>query len=96
MQKFRIGDSKVFVGYDKGESDRKSSKIDELISNTSRITLIIPNGIYAVNPSYLIGLLENVVVKLGQENFLKRCTIINDGEYKVKKDLYEAIDRILR
>jgi hypothetical protein len=95
LQRFRTVGSKVFTGRDRGQQDRKESKIDEEIFS-HQIELVIPEDIYSINPSYLEEFLVNVVQKLGKEEFFKRVTIINNGPYKIAKDLNEAVDRILR
>lgn len=96
LQKFRTKGSKVFTGRDRGEQDRKASKLDELIKKDGKIRIVVPNDIYSINPSYLEELLVNVVQKLKREGFYQRFEIVNDGPYKITKDLNEAIDRILR
>ena len=96
LQTFRTKGSKVFTGRDRGEQDRIASKIDKLAESTDKIELIIPEDIYSINPSYLEEFLVNVVQKLGKEGFFRKFTVINKGEYQIKKDLNEAIDRILR
>lgn len=96
LQSFRTKGSKVFTGRDRGQQDRKASKIDDLAKNFDKIELVIPEDIYSINPSYLEEFLVNVVQKLGKADFFKKFTIVNNGPYKIQKDLNEAIDRILR
>lgn len=96
LQNFRTKGSKVFTGRDRGEQDRKASGIDDLVKDSGKIELIIPEDIYSINPSYLEEFLVNVVQKLGKSGFSDKFVIVNNGPYKIKKDLNEAIDRILR
>ncbi|MEX2231056.1 MAG: DUF4325 domain-containing protein [Cyclobacteriaceae bacterium] len=96
LQEFRTPGSKVFTGRDRGEQDRKRSKIDELVDKPGKIDLIIPPDIYSINPSYLEEFLVNVVQKLKKDGFFNKFKIVNNGPYKISRDLNEAIDRILR
>jgi hypothetical protein len=96
LNDFRAKGSKIFTGRDCGEQDRKASKIDALTTQFDKIELLIPEDIYSINPSYLEEFLVNVVLQLGKDGFLKKFTIINNGPYKITRDLHEAIDRILR
>ena len=96
LQEFRTPGSKVFTGRDRGEQDRKASQIDKLSAQFDKIDLVIPDDIYSINPSYLEEFLLNVVMELGKAGFFKKFTVVNNGPYKINKDLNEAIDRILR
>ena len=96
LQNFRTQGSKVFTGRDRGEQDRIASKIDQFAAKKDKIDLIIPEDIYSINPSYLEEFLVNVVQVLKKDGFFKKFNIVNNGPYKITKDLNEAIDRILR
>jgi len=96
LERFRSKGSKVFTGRDRGEQDRKLSKIDQLAKDFEQIHLIIPVDIYSINPSYLEEFLVNVVSTLGKQKFYDKFVIENLGEYKIDQDLEEAIDRIIR
>lgn len=102
LEDFRVRDtktgaiSKVFTGRDRGEFVREKSRVDKIESNYSSVTIIIPNNVYSINPSFFEELFVNVVKKLGKDDFLKKFTFISQGNYDYKKQLNEAIDRILR
>jgi hypothetical protein len=96
LEDFRTPGSKVFTGRDRGQQDRKASKIDSLIHAFEKIHLVIPPDIYSINPSYLEEFLIHVVEKLGKDGFFKKFVVVNEGDYKIDKDLNEAIERILR
>jgi hypothetical protein len=97
LEDYRTRGSKVFTGRDRGQQDRIASKIDEAVTDSEpQVELTIPEDIYSINPSYLEEFLVNVVQKLGKSDFFKVFKIINNGPYKIDKDLNEAIDRILR
>jgi hypothetical protein len=96
LQDFRTPASKVFTGRDRGEKVRKESKIDNLVGQSDPITIVIPEDIRSINPSFLEEFLVNVVTKLGKAGFYKKFQLDNKGRYKVEDDLNEAIDRILR
>ena len=96
LQNFRTPASKVFTGRDRGEKVRKESKIDTLTEQNDSITIVIPEDIRSINPSFLEEFLVNVVTKLGKDRFYTKFQLDNKGRYKVEDDLNEAIDRILR
>lgn len=96
LNKYKAEGSKVFTGRDRGQSVREKSKIDSLAEQSGNIQIIVPEDIYSINPSFLEEFLVNVVQSLGKVGFWKKFSLENKGEYKVDKDLNEAIDRILR
>jgi len=96
LQDFRTLNSKVFTGRTRGKDVRIKANIDNLEPKFENIQIIIPEDVSSINPSFLEEFLENVVTKLGKENFLKKFAFINNGRYKIREDLEEAIDRILR
>lgn len=96
LQDFRTSGSKVFTGRDRGEKVRNQSKIDELEPNYEKIVITIPSDIGSINPSFLEEFFVNVVSKLKEESFFQKFEFINEGRYKIKGDLEEAVERILR
>jgi hypothetical protein len=96
LNNFRTIGSKVFTGRSKGGEVRNTSKIDELERENSIIEIVIPTDIYSINPSFLEEFLVNVVSKLGAQGFNEKFKFINEGDYKITKDIEEAIERILR
>jgi hypothetical protein len=96
LQEFRTPGSKVFTGRDRGIQVRKKSKINELEKENDEITIIIPEDIGSINPSFLEEFLLNVVTKLKADKFFEKFKFTNEGRYKIKEDLEEAVDRILR
>lgn len=102
LEDFRVRDaktgaiSKVFTGRDRGELVREKSRVDEVEKEYSSVTIVIPNNVYSINPSFFEELFVNVVKKLGKDDFLEKFNFISEGSYDYKKQLNEAIDRILR
>lgn len=99
LEIFRTPGSKVFTGRDRGIEVRNQSKIDEIESTTDdAITIIIPEDIRSINPSFLEEFLSNVVKKLGKEKFYKRIKFQNKSEryQSFNSDLEEAIESILK
>jgi len=96
LQDYRTQGSKVFTGRDRGISVRNDSKIDSIENNYDAVTIIIPDDIGSINPSFLEEFLFNVVIKLQEETFFKKFIFINNGRYKIESDLHEAVERILR
>jgi len=96
LEKYRTKGAKIFTGRDRGEYVRDKSKIDEIEKNNEQITIVIPNNLYSINPSFFEELFVNVVTKLGKEIFYKKFIFKNDGKYNYEKPLREAVERILR
>lgn len=88
--------SKVFTGRDRGQEVRKKSKIDTINKQYDVVTIVIPDNIYSINPSFFEELFINVVVELGKDKFLEKFKFVCEGTYPYEKTLLEAIDRILR
>lgn len=100
LEDFRAKDgnriSKVFTGRDRGIFVRQNSHIDELEAKYDHITIVIPDQIYSINPSFFEEFLVNVVKKLGKEQFLEKFTFESQGDYDFEMPLNQAIDRILK
>jgi len=96
LSEFRTPGSKVFTGRDRGIDVRNNSKIDELISKSNHIEIIVPDDIRSINPSFLEEFLINVVQKLGKNNFYKNVFFKTSGRYNIEDDLEEAVESILR
>jgi len=96
LEKFRTPGAKVFTGRDRGKQVRVDSHIDEIEAFNDEITIVIPDNVYSIIPSFFEELFLNTVLKLGREAFLKKFKFKSLGSYKYEKPLNEAIDRILR
>lgn len=86
--------SKVFTGRDRGADVRSKSKIDELLSQYETVTLVIPNDIYSITPSFLEEFLKYAVEKYGR-SILSKVLLSATNEYDLSEPMDEAIDRIL-
>lgn len=96
LELYRTQGSRVFTGRDRGIEVRTASKIDELESTNEKVIIIIPENIGSINPSFLEEFFFNVVSKLKAAEFFKKFEFDNKGRYKIKKDIEEAVERILR
>jgi hypothetical protein len=96
LQDHRTEGSKVFIGRPRGIKVREASLIDQVEPKYNTITIVIPDDISSINPSFLEELLLNVVLRLGETKFKQKFNFVNEGRYKIDSDLEEAIDRILR
>ena len=92
----RVGNtvSRVFTGRDRGAQVREQSKIDELFPTTDCLEVKIPDEIFSITPSFLEELFNNIVLKYGKEETLKKVNFV--GKYKIKNAFDEAVDRILQ
>ncbi len=94
FESFRSTSSKVFSGRDRGNLIRKELKLEALVEENEKITIIVPSDIYSINTSFFLGLFGTIVRKLGEkifrEKFMFSCldTIFDD--------INEGIDRALK
>ena len=95
LQDYRIPGSRVLAGRERGFEAREASKIDTLAKECETVTIIIPDDMGAVTPSFLEPFLYNAVLHLRPENFFRKFKFQNNGRYKIDDDLFEAVDRIV-
>lgn len=96
LEDFRAPGAKVYTGRDRGKKVREDSHLDEIEAYNDNVTIIIPNNVYSIIPSFFEELFMNAVLKLGRDSFLNKFKFESQGGYKYEKPLNEAIDRILR
>ena len=96
LNKYKTPNSKVFTGRDNGRKIREESGIDVLEISATRIKVLIPAGIYSINPSFFEEFFFNVVRRLGRDKFLEKFEIVSEGRLKYDTILIEAVNRILR
>ncbi len=96
LGKYRNVGSKVFTGRDRGKEVREKSKIDTLEKQYDLISIIVPDDIRSINPSFLEEFLFNVIIKLGKEGFYNKFEFKTTGRYNIESDLEEAVESILR
>lgn len=93
---FLINQTKVLTFPKQGDDAKKKSNLNKLEKAYPKITIVVPEQIRSVNPSFLQAFLVDVVKKLGKNGFNKKFTFESKGNYKIDDDVYEAVDRILR
>ncbi|TXE11231.1 STAS-like domain-containing protein [Algoriphagus aquimarinus] len=96
LEDHRTPKAKVFTGRDLGRKARVKSEINRIENEFESVSIIIPDNVYSIIPSFFEELFMDVVLKLGKENFLKKFNFVSEGSYKYEKPLNEAIERILR
>lgn len=96
LEDFRTPGAKVYTGRDRGKKVREDSHIDAIEASNEEVTIIIPDNVYSIIPSFFEELFLNAVLKLGREKFLDKFKFSSLGNYKYEKPLNEAIERILR
>ena len=96
LEDFRTKGAKVFTTRPRGVQVRNESKINEVEPHFSKIVIKIPDDISSINPSFLEEFFVKVVGRLGEDGFFKKFAFVNNGRYKIERDLAEAVERILR
>lgn len=72
---YRLSESKVFTTQARGKEVRFHSSIDLIEPQFDKVVVSVPKEICSTNPSFLKGLLANVVVRLGEQRFLKKILV---------------------
>ena len=86
----------VLVGREKGKRARIKSDLEKKARQFEKLRIIVPDGIYAVNPSFLVEFLRPVVSRLGEKRFQEIFDFECQGPYDIRTDLEESVRRIIR
>lgn len=93
---FLSDQSRILVGFKKGNELRKKTQIDKVDQRVGKIKLIIPPGIWAMSHTYWEGFLCNVIKRHGKEKFMEKYEIVSSPDRDFSRELIEAVDIILR
>lgn len=86
------GRSRVLTGKRKGEEVRIKSGIDEIFSGREVLTVVVPDDVFSVTPSFLEEMFKNVVRKYGSKAVLDKVKFT--GKYRILPVFDEAVNRI--
>lgn len=75
LEKYRTGKSHIFAGRERGIEVKKSLTLEKL-NAAKKIEIIIPDDVYALNSSFLLGLLGETI-KFHKSNNLDSKEIIS-------------------
>ncbi len=84
--------SRVLTGKRNGEEVRIKSRIDELFSWREPLTVVVPDDVFSVTPSFLEEMFKNVVLKYGRKAVLDNVKF--KGKYRIQSAFDEAVNRI--
>lgn len=96
LEKFKAPAAKVLTGRPFGRVVRIDSRIDEIESKSEVVKVIIPEGLFTIGPSFFEELFKNVIRKLGKDDFYRKFSFENRGDYPYEVPLTEAVERVLR
>ena len=96
LTKYALPGTKMFNNRSWGILVRNESNIDSLIGKYDEIDILIPSNADNLNTSFLEELLENVVSKLGEDEFRKKFRFTSRAGYNIEPYVSEAISRILK
>ena len=69
----RASGSRVYSGQPRGKAARQHFRVDQLDRDSDVVaTVLIPPDTYSIGPSFLLGLFEPSIVRLGKEGFYKK------------------------
>lgn len=94
LKKF-IGDFLVLSGRPNGELVRKQLNISQKDFDGNKYSIVIPNTVRTINPSYFLGLFSESIKFLKLEKFKEKYEFISkNGELNegIKLDIQEGIE----
>lgn len=69
LKEVRATGTRVFSGQPRGKAARQHFRIDALDREDGVVTVMIPADTYSIGPSFLLGLFEPSIVRLGKDRF---------------------------
>jgi hypothetical protein len=72
LEKYRSGKSRVFSGRDRGEAARRDADLDRLDRSHEKVRIIVPHDVRSVNSSFFLGMFEDSIKQLGEEEFMRK------------------------
>ena len=86
----------TLYGNSLGETTLYESNLENRIKSSNKVTIVIPEEIYSVNPSFLEALIRPIVKELGKQGFENKVNFKTLNNYNIDQDLNESIDRIIK
>lgn len=96
LDNYRDQNAKVFIGYNNGKDVSRHVHLINKFDKFEEFEIIVPEGTFAVNPSFLEGLLEEAILHFGAKEFKIRFNFITVNNLDINSDINETIDRVLR
>ena len=89
----RSGESLIFSGRKRGRSVRKSTKLNDVNPDSiDKIKVMVPDDTIIVTSSFILGMIGNVVRKMGMEKSKKKIKFEGPiNKSTVDEAIYEAL-----
>jgi len=87
------GRVRVLIGQEKGLAARKALKLDELDGGKEQVTVVAPEGLRTITPSFVQGLFAASVHRLGEERFFEHYRFV--ASPRIVSDIKAGVDRVL-
>jgi hypothetical protein len=68
----RVPGTRVYSGQPRGKAARQHFRVDSLDREEGVVTVLIPSDTYSIGPSFLLGLFEPSIIKLGEDRFFAK------------------------
>jgi len=62
------------AGRERGSSVRRHFDLDRLDQSQDRVQVVVPNDLYAISPSFFLGMFSQSINRLGRDGFLRKYT----------------------
>ena len=72
LSEVRVSGTRVYSGQPRGKAARQYFRVDSLDREDGVVTVLIPSDTYSIGPSFLLGLFEPSVKKLGEDRFFAK------------------------
>jgi hypothetical protein len=86
--------SRVFSGQPRGKDARRHFQLDKLEQEADVIAVTIPQETYSISTSFLLGLFEPTIMKLGKEKFFEKYSF--PWPRLLLDSVDETVDRVLK
>jgi hypothetical protein len=72
LSEVRVSGTRVYSGQPRGKAARQQFRVDALDREDGVVTVLIPPDTYSIGPSFLLGLFEPSIIKLGKDGFFAK------------------------
>ncbi|MCM1184539.1 MAG: hypothetical protein NC337_14305 [Roseburia sp.] len=98
IEKYKEADAKIFTDRDIGVVARKELELDKL-EKDGKITILLPEDTWGVNPSFFGGMFETSIRKMGgkfRQNYIFKYSNGTELNDSLKKNIDDDFEYVIR